>query len=101
MLKGRKPFFYTLDTVSFGCIIRVKGRCIVFEMTYWLMGIGATMAGVGLGCKYQGEALKRSETTEDIGKKSFAVGAVWEGVGFAALVAGFVIFMLVKFGVIQ
>lgn len=71
------------------------------EMTYWAMGIGATMAGVGLTCKYQGEALRRSKKTEDIGKKSFIVGKVWEGIGFSAFVVGFVVFMLFHYGIIH
>ena len=68
---------------------------------YWALGIGLTMAGVGLALQYQGEALKRSVQTQDIGKKSYVTGIAWTVMGGFIFLLGFVVWMLVQFGCIQ
>ncbi|MCX6008834.1 MAG: hypothetical protein NTW48_02125 [Chloroflexi bacterium] len=71
------------------------------QIGYWALGIGLTMVGVGFGLQYQGEALKRSKRTQDIGKKSFNTGIAWKVMGIFIFLLGFAVIMLVSFGLIK
>lgn len=72
----------------------------MLQTAYWALGIGITIIGVGLTLLYQGEALKKSKQTQDIGKKSYGAGIAWVVLGSFTLLLGFAIWALVQCGFI-
>jgi hypothetical protein len=73
----------------------------MLQTSYWILGIGLTMTGVGLTLLYQGEALKRSRQNQDIGKRSYGAGLAWTVLGGLIVLTGFVVFLMVQAGIIQ
>jgi len=73
----------------------------MLQTAYLALGVGATMVGVGLALQYQGEALKKSEQTQDIGKKSFRAGVAWQIFGGAIFLVGFILGILTPLGIIH
>lgn len=57
-------------------------------MADYLVGIGITIAGVGLQLMFQGEALKRSVNTIGLGRGAFSIGIFWIVLGLIAIVSG-------------
>jgi hypothetical protein len=73
----------------------------MLQTAYWALGIGLTMAGVGRTLQYQGEALKKSAKTQDIGRKSYSTGIAWTVMGGFIFLLGSLELCLVILGLIQ
>ena len=73
----------------------------MLQTAYWALGIGLTMAGVGCTLQYQGEALKKTKQTQDIGKKSYNTGIAWIVMGGFIFLLGFLVWVLIQLGFIQ
>ncbi|GEM_PF-3220149 len=58
------------------------------EMAYYLAGIGITVAGVGLQLVFQGEALKKTVRTNELGKGASGFGIFWAILGLIAVIVG-------------
>jgi len=69
----------------------------MLEASYFAMGTGVTSVGIGLALFFQGQALKRSTQTQDIGKKSSGYGIVWLCMGGLFILAGLCIYLFYRY----
>jgi len=73
----------------------------MIDTSYWAMGTGVTMIGVGLALYYEGQALQITEATRIIGKKAFGYGIGWIVMGAMALLVGFFAWLMITYSTLK
>ena len=57
-------------------------------MADYLIGIGITIAGVGIQLRFQGQALRMANKTRGLGNGAFVIGSFWAALGLIAMFFG-------------
>jgi len=69
----------------------------MIDITYWAMGTGITIIGIGLALFYEGQAFKTSDMTRKIGEHAFITGIIGITLGTFFMLLGFSIWLMLTF----